>query len=437
MFLSGMADISNKRLVPKPFSSIGTPEVVVDEHVHLLEQHGHPRSTLEHNLSSSIGSSNGGSFRSHKASFGAPLPSAASPWRYTHDQFWSVLPAEEDPNIDSGRRDFYRRQRLVLQGFRDVDELVTAQPFTEEQKHRLEDIKKGETTAVRLSNGVNLLLFVAKGYASVSSGSLAVIASTLDSLLDLVAGGILWMTAWSMREQNKYKYPVGNQRMQPVGIIVFAAIMATLGVQVLLEGVKQLMSGYHVDAQLGPSELFWVATVFLSVIVSKLGLFLLCRMYDNEIVQAYAMDHFFDIVTNTVSLAAVFLARHFFWWLDPGAAIIISLYTIFNWSTTVFQNAVSLVGVAAPPEFISKVTYMVFNHDVRIRKIDTVRAWTFGSLYMVEVDIELPEDMVLKEAHDIGESLQNKLESMAEVDRAFVHLDYESSHKPEHMGPQR
>lgn len=40
--------------------------------------------------------------------------------------------------------------------------------------------------------------------------------------------------------------------------------------------------------------------------------------------------------------------------------------------------------------------------------------------------------MVLQEAHDIGESLQNKLETIPEIERAFVHLDYEVSHRPEH-----
>ena len=49
-----------------------------------------------------------------------------------------------------------------------------------------------------------------------------------------------------------------------------------------------------------------------------------------------------------------------------------------------------------------------------------------------QVDIELPEDLPLKEAHAIGESLQEKLEKLSEVERAFVHLDFECEHKPEH-----
>ncbi len=48
-----------------------------------------------------------------------------------------------------------------------------------------------------------------------------------------------------------------------------------------------------------------------------------------------------------------------------------------------------------------------FGGSVRqIIAVDTVRAYHFGVNYLVEVDIVLPADMPLREAHDIGESLQ-------------------------------
>jgi DNA-directed RNA polymerase subunit L len=40
--------------------------------------------------------------------------------------------------------------------------------------------------------------------------------------------------------------------------------------------------------------------------------------------------------------------------------------------------------------------------------------------------------MLLREAHTIGELLQEKIEKLPEVERAFVHIDFESTHKPEH-----
>lgn len=36
----------------------------------------------------------------------------------------------------------------------------------------------------------------------------------------------------------------------------------------------------------------------------------------------------------------------------------------------------------------------------------------------------------LRVAHDISERLQNKIEELPQVERAFVHVDYETSHKP-------
>ena len=45
----------------------------------------------------------------------------------------------------------------------------------------------------------------------------------------------------------------------------------------------------------------------------------------------------------------------------------------------------------------------------------------------------LPSDMPLQKAHDIGEALQKKLESIPEIERAFVHLHCEYSHRHENL----
>lgn len=80
----------------------------------------------------------------------------------------------------------------------------------------MKQLAKRERIAVYASNIANMVLFAAKVYASVESKSLAVIASTLDSLLDLLSGFILWFTASAMKNPNHYHYPIGKNRMQPV-----------------------------------------------------------------------------------------------------------------------------------------------------------------------------------------------------------------------------
>ncbi|XP_074286704.1 metal tolerance protein 11 isoform X1 [Silene latifolia] len=335
----------------------------------------------------------------------------------------------------SGQEDdvaeYYQQQVEMLEGFSEMDALAERGFVPGITKEEQEKLAKSETFAIRISNVANMVLFVAKVYASIQSGSLAIIASTLDSLLDLLSGFILWFTAFSMSTPNPYQYPIGKKRMQPLGILVFASVMATLGLQIILESVRQLLSDESNFSLNGVQE-SWLIGIMLSVTLVKLLLVLYCRSFTNEIVKAYAQDHFFDVITNIIGLIAALLANYVSDWMDPIGAIILAVYTIRTWSMTVLENVNSLVGKSATPDFLQKLTYLCWNHHKAIKHIDTVRAYTFGSHYFVEVDIVLPSTMPLQEAHDIGESLQEKLELLPDIERAFVHLDYEYTHKPEH-----
>lgn len=71
-------------------------------------------------------------------------------------------------------------------------------------------------------------------------------------------------------------------------------------------------------------------------------------------------------------------------------------------------------------------------HSPAITGIDTVRAYHSGPRLIVEVDIVMDAEASLRYTHDIAEELQMKLESLPNVERAYVHVDYETSHKPEH-----
>ncbi|CAM6128313.1 unnamed protein product [Calypogeia fissa] len=335
--------------------------------------------------------------------------------------------------LDNGVAKYYRHQDEMLDTYKEMDDITEHgyRPTTTADERA--KIEQGEVRAIRISNVVNMILFAAKVFASVKSGSLAIIASTLDSFMDLLSGFILWFTSHSMRRPNPYLYPIGKNRMQPIGILVFASVMATLGLLIIYESARRLIS-LDRSFDLRGSKRFWVIGIMSGASVVKLFLMMYCRMFDNEIVRTYALDHFFDVITNVIGLLAAVLASLFGWWIDPVGAIVLALYTIRTWSMAVKENVNSLVSKTARPDYLKKLTYLCWNHHKDIRQIDTVRAYSFGENYFAEVDIVLPGEMPLQEAHDIGESLQNKLESLPDIERAFVHLDYEVSHRPEHAG---
>jgi divalent metal cation (Fe/Co/Zn/Cd) transporter len=136
---------------------------------------------------------------------------------------------------------------------------------------------------------------------------------------------------------------------------------------------------------------------------------------------------------NAASLAGALLGAKVSWQIDPSLAIVLAVYIVFAWGRQGLRQVQSLVGVAAPPETLQPLTYLTLKHRPdAVLEVDTVRAYTVGDNLVAEVDIVLPRSMPLQEAHDVGEELQVKLEALPGVARAFVHLDVESKHAPEH-----
>ena len=85
----------------------------------------------------------------------------------------------------------------------------------------------------------------------------------------------------------------------------------------------------------------------------------------------------------------------------------------------------NLTGYTAPKQFLQQLTWVAFHHSPLVRKIDAVRAYHFGTHFLVEIDVLLPDDLRLAEAVHVGIGLEQKIEALPDVERAFVHLNCE------------
>ena len=163
-----------------------------------------------------------------------------------------------------------------------------------------------------------------------------------------------------------------------------ALLPGTLGFQILLEGVQQLVGQEHTHHL---ESIYGVIGIMVGVIVVKFCLYLYCRSSQSQAVQTYAQDHRNDVVTNTIGLISAMLGDRLYFWIDPLGAILLACYIIQNWASTALDNMKAMVGMSAPSEFLTQLTYLAWNHHPEIVCIDTVRAYTFGPNFFVEVDV--------------------------------------------------
>jgi cation diffusion facilitator family transporter len=278
---------------------------------------------------------------------------------------------------------------------------------------------------------------------AIATGSMAIIASAADSLLDLVSGIVL-LVADRMANQNVdfYKYPEGRSRVEPIGIIIFATVMCLSSLNILIECIKRIITGL-VGSPL-EIEVGVLGFVVLGLtIVIKFALWLWCKFVLGMVggsasVDAYAQDHMNDVLTNATAVGCVILATQLKgWWIaDPLGAAVISLWIIYSWWETGKEHVAHLSGHVAPINFHQRLTFIAANCDDLILKVDTVRAFHFGEKFIVEIHVVLDEQLPLRVAHDVGEKLEVMVEKLEEVDRCFVHMDYEYEHSPEYKRRQ-
>ena len=79
---------------------------------------------------------------------------------------------------------------------------------------------------------------------------------------------------------------------------------------------------------------------------------------------------------------------------------------------------------------ITYATINTFFEHVKGWQLTLQLAMQSGPDYFVEVDIVMDAETPLWKSHDISQALQDKLETLPGVARAFVHVDYETEHRP-------
>ncbi|KAF4975494.1 hypothetical protein FZEAL_7725 [Fusarium zealandicum] len=297
----------------------------------------------------------------------------------------------------------------------------------EEEKQKRRKAAKRANLAINVNVVANILLLAGKTFAIFTTGSLSLAASLVDSALDLLCTLIVWSTSrlvlWRLQAMRR-RFPVGRRRLEPLGILVFSIIMVISFLQILQESFSRLLPP-HAEAEI----LSWAAIAsLLATIILKGGIGLGCRPIKTSQVQALVQDCKTDVIFNTLSLLFPFIGyRADIWWLDPVGAGLLSLFIIYDWGHTCFNNVVRLSGEAADDHTLKKLIYLAYRFAPVVKGFKNVTAYHAGDGVWVEFDVLLDEKTPLNRSHDIAETLQYCAEGLGVVDRAFVTTDYAAS----------
>jgi cation diffusion facilitator family transporter len=277
----------------------------------------------------------------------------------------------------------------------------------------------------------NIALAALQLYGAISSGSLSLFTTMADAIFDPMSNVTLIVTNRAVKRVDPNRFPSGKARLETVGNIVFCFLMTAVSFILVAFSVRELVQGSHAD-----TKSFHLPSVIAVAVAftTKLVLFLYCWSLKDKYSQINILwqDHRNDLLINGFGILTSVGGSKLKWWIDPMGAIILSCLISVIWLRTAFSEFLLLVGVTASVEIQQLITYVCLTHSPEIEGIDTVRVYHSGPRLIAEVDIVMNAASSLRDTHDVAEELQIKLEDLPDIERAYVHVDYETTHKPEH-----
>ncbi|KAF3928456.1 hypothetical protein ABW20_dc0103580 [Dactylellina cionopaga] len=306
------------------------------------------------------------------------------------------------------------------------------------EEHRNEARDTAEDTALKYkiaiwgSFAANIILSGLQIFAAVRSGSLSLFATMADSIFDPLSNIILMASRRAIKKVDSKKFPSGKARLETAGNITFSFVMSAVSLILIVISARDIGSGGTED-----TKAFHIESVIsvCAAFATKFVLFLYCWALKDIYSDVHVLwrDHRNDLFVNGFGILTSVGGSKLKWWIDPMGAIIISILILCLWLKTAWEEFMLLVGTAADLDTQQLITYISMTHSSEILQLDTVRAYHSGPRLIIEVDVVMDPDCSLRHSHDIAEELQMKLESLPDVERAYVHIDYETTHSPEHF----
>lgn len=274
---------------------------------------------------------------------------------------------------------------------------------TDSQKVR---IKHG-MTAAWISIIINILLFAVKIVIGMMSGSISILADAFHLLSHLANSVILAVTFWVTGRPATAKTPFGHGRMEHVGPLIMSIFLFVSGIQI---AEKSFHHALH------PGEVhFWPALpwILLATVVIKLWMrhfihFLGDRV-SSKVIIANAHHQWIEAVSTVTVIIGLFLGHYFhIKEADGYIGIAVSIWILYLGYSHGKHALVPLLGMAPDKEVINRIRDLSKSVE-GVFDVHEIIVHDYGSLYLISLHCEIPEEYGPAKIHEITEKCEEKL----------------------------
>jgi ferrous-iron efflux pump FieF len=303
---------------------------------------------------------------------------------------------------------------VAQQGVSEKQDLGTEAPSTARSRSLMR-------FATYASVSVAIVLIVVKAVALKYTGSVALLSSLIDSLLDLAASLINLVAVSHALEPADREHRFGHGKAESIAGLGQAAFITGSAVFLLFEAGDRLVHPSPVEngaigvGVMAFSILLTLALVqFQHYVVRKTG---------SVAITADSLHYKSDLLINASIIVALVLSTQLGWHaLDPIFAIGIAIY-ILSAAWKIVRNSFDML---MDREFSDgdreRIRGIALDH-AEVREMHDLRTRSSGTSSFIQLHLELDGEMTLMRAHDIADEVEAKIRAAFPTADVIIHQD--------------
>lgn len=267
-----------------------------------------------------------------------------------------------------------------------------------------------------------ILLAIIKMIVAFTSGSMAVLASAVDSLLDIVMSGVNLVAIRHAEQPADDCHPFGHGKYETLATMFQALVILLTGGWIVFEAGNRLYSGrQNLDVDQGVGILAfgalaaWGISSYLKRVAVKT---------DSSALAADSLHFRMDIFSNLGLLVGMLVIRWFkLPWLDPTLSILVAAYILSEAFKLIRHALRDMLDHELPEEIKNQVHEVITAQGLPLAGYHNLRTRRAGSRKMMDFHLEVCRHMTVNDAHKIADQLEKGIEGAILGADVTIHIE--------------
>jgi len=280
-----------------------------------------------------------------------------------------------------------------------------------------------EKKATVVSTSVAGVLVIMKMTVGLLSGSIAVLASAIDSFLDLTVSLFNYFALSNAEKDPDDKFHFGRGKIEPLAAVIEGTVISLSALFILYEAINKIVHPREMS-QMVESITVMVASF---IITAFLVLFLnyVAKKTKNMVIRADALHYKTDLFSNgAVLMALALISMTGEQLIDPILGVGIAFYMIYSAIPIIKEGVLMLLDAALPPEDIENIKEIIKSEPI-ITDYHYLQTRESGSQIFISVHAVFNVDISLYDAHLIADKVEDKIKKLFEDKKThiLIHMD--------------